>query len=218
MKQYNETLLIKHTNSYNKELIRAIKHLKKNDKILAKVIERVGKCTLKPQSNPFQSIVDAIISQQLSMSAATAIFNRFVKYFIPKKFPSPEDILKISEDDLRKIGISKAKIICLKDLATKLINKEIHIDNFKNLSDDQIVKELTQVKGIGIWTAHMFLIFSLGRLNVLPAEDLGIRKGIQRLYKLKKLPDRNKIEQISKNNNWSPYNSVASWYIWRSLE
>lgn len=218
MKQYNETLLIKHTNSYNKELLKAIKHLKKNDKILAKVIERVGKCTLKPQNNSFQSIVDAIISQQLSMTAATAIFNRLVEYFRPKKFPSPEDILRTSEDDLRKIGISKAKITCLKDLSTKMINKEIHLDNFKDLSDEQIIKELTQVKGIGIWTAHMFLIFSLGRMNVLPTEDLGIRKGIQRLYKLKKLPDRNKIGQISEEKNWSPYNSIASWYIWRSLE
>lgn len=152
------------------------------------------------------------------MAAATAIFNRFVEYFRPKKFPSPEDILRTSEDDLRNIGISKAKITCLKDLSTKIINKEIHPDNFKNLSDEQIIKELTQVKGIGIWTAHMFLIFSLGRMNVLPTEDLGIRKGIQRFYKLKKLPDRNEIEQISEEKNWSPYNSIASWCIWQSLE
>jgi DNA-3-methyladenine glycosylase II len=218
MKQYNESLKPQSLNTFDKNIIKAINHLKRNDKILAKVINQVGPCTLKPQTDPFESIIDAIISQQLSMFAAQSIFNRFVEYYKPKIFPSPDDILNTSNEDLRKIGISNAKIRCLKDLCEKIKSGQIHLNKIHKLSDDEIVKELTQVKGIGRWTAHMFLIFSLGRLNVLPTEDLGIRKGIMKLYRLRKLPDERKILEISKQNQWSPYCSIASWYIWRSLE
>jgi len=218
MKQYNESLKPQSLNTFDKNIIKAINHLKRNDKILAKVINQVGPCTLKPQTDPFESIIDAIISQQLSMFAAQSIFNRFVEYYKPKKFPSPDDILSTSNEDLRKIGISNAKIRCLKDLCEKIKSGQIHLNKIHKLSDDEIVKELTQVKGIGRWTAHMFLIFSLGRLNVLPTEDLGIRKGIMKLYRLRKLPDERKILEIAKQNQWSPYCSIASWYIWRSLE
>lgn len=218
MKQYNESLKPQSLNTFDKNIIKAINHLKRNDKILAKVINQVGPCTLKPQTDPFESIIDAIISQQLSMFAAQSIFNRFVEYYKTKKFPSPDDILNTSNEDLRKIGISNAKIRCLKDLCEKIKSGQIHLNKIHKLSDDEIVKELTQVKGIGRWTAHMFLIFSLGRLNVLPTEDLGIRKGIMKLYRLRKLPDERKILEIAKQNQWSPYCSIASWYIWRSLE
>ena len=218
MKQYNESLKPQSLNTFDKNIIKAINHLKRNDKILAKVINQVGPCALKPQTDPFESIIDAIISQQLSMFAAQSIFNRFVEYYKPKKFPSPDDILSTSNEDLRKIGISNAKIRCLKDLCEKIKSGQIHLNKIHKLSDDEIVKELTQVKGIGRWTAHMFLIFSLGRLNVLPTEDLGIRKGIMKLYRLRKLPDERKILEIAKQNQWSPYCSIASWYIWRSLE
>jgi len=218
MKQYNESLKPQSLNTFDKNIIKAINHLKRNDKILAKVINQVGPCTLKPQTDPFESIIDAIISQQLSMFAAQSIFNRFVEYYKPKKFPSPDEILNTSNEDLRKIGISNAKIRCLKDLCEKIKSGQIHLNKIHKLSDNEIVKELTQVKGIGRWTAHMFLIFSLGRLNVLPTEDLGIRKGIMKLYRLRKLPDERKILEIAKQNQWSPYCSIASWYIWRSLE
>jgi len=218
MKQYNESLKPQSLNTFDKNIIKAINHLKRNDKILAKVINQVGPCTLKPQTDPFESIIDAIISQQLSMFAAQSIFNRFVEYYKTKKFPSPDDILNTSNEDLRKIGISNAKIRCLKDLCEKIKSGKIHLNKIHKLSDDEIVKELTQVKGIGRWTAHMFLIFSLGRLNVLPTEDLGIKKGIMKLYRLRKLPDERKILEIAKQNQWSPYCSIASWYIWRSLE
>jgi DNA-3-methyladenine glycosylase II len=218
MKQYNESLKPQSLNTFDKNIIKAINHLKRNDKILAKVINQVGPCTLKPQTDPFESIIDAIISQQLSMFAAQSIFNRFVEYYKPKKFPSPDDILSTSNEDLRKIGISNAKIRCLKDLCEKIKSGQIHLNKIHKLSDNEIVKELTKVKGIGRWTAHMFLIFSLGRLNVLPTEDLGIRKGIMKLYRLRKLPDERKILEIAKQNQWSPYCSIASWYIWRSLE
>jgi DNA-3-methyladenine glycosylase II len=218
MKQYNESLKPQSLNTFDKNIIKAINHLKRNDKILAKVINQVGHCTLKPQTDPFESIIDAIISQQLSMFAAQSIFNRFVEYYKPKIFPSPDDILNTSNEDLRKIGISNAKIRCLKDLCEKIKLGQIHLNKIHKLSDDEILKELTKVKGIGRWTAHMFLIFSFGRLNVLPTEDLGIRKGIMKLYRLRKLPDERKILEIAKQNQWSPYCSIASWYIWRSLE
>ncbi len=185
---------------------------------MALVIDKIGPCTLKPQTDPFESIVDAIISQQLSMFAAQAIFNRFINYFKPKNFPEPEDIIKADTEELRKLGISYAKIRSLKDLSEKVISNEIHLDKITQLSDEEIINELIKVKGIGRWTAHMFLIFSLGRLNVLPTEDLGIRKGIQKLYRLRNLPDELKVKEIAQKNNWHPYCSIASWYIWRSLE
>jgi len=210
MKQYNESLKPQSLNTFDKNIIKAINHLKRNDKILAKVINQIGPCTLKPQTDPFESIIDAIISQQLSMFAAQSIFNRFVEYYKPKKFPSPDEILNTSNEDLRKIGISNAKIRCLKDLCEKIKSGQIHLNKIHKLSDNEIVKELTQVKGIGRWTAHMFLIFSLGRLNVLPTEDLGIRKGIMKLYRLRKLPDERKILEIANQNLWSPYCPIAS--------
>jgi len=149
MKQYNESLKPQSLNTFDKNIIKAINHLKRNDKILAKVINQVGPCTLKPQTDPFESIIDAIISQQLSMFAAQSIFNRFVEYYKPKKFPSPDEILNTSNEDLRKIGISNAKIRCLKDLCEKIKSGQIHLNKIHKLSDNEIVKELTQVKGIG---------------------------------------------------------------------
>ena len=218
MKQYIESIKKILDRPYSLELSKAINHLKRKDKILAKVIIRVGPCTLKPHTDAFESIIDAVISQQLSMYAAQSIFNRFVEYYKPEKFPTPDAILNTVDEDLRKIGISKAKIRCLKDLCEKVKSGKIHLNKIHELSDEEIIKELTQVKGIGRWTVHMFLIFSLGRLNVLPTEDLGIRKGIMKLYHLRKLPDEKKILEIAKKNQWSPYCSIASWYIWRSFE
>ncbi|MCX8056582.1 MAG: DNA-3-methyladenine glycosylase [Ignavibacteria bacterium] len=218
MKQYNESILVKEKKFSNKELIKAVEHLRDNDKKLAQVIEKVGRCTLKPKTKPFESLIDAIISQQLSMFAAEAIFNRFVEFFHPKSFPEPIDIIKADTEELRKIGISYAKIRSIKDLSEKVLSGQIHLDKIQNLNDEEIISELIKVKGIGRWTAHMFLIFSLGRLNVLPTEDLGIRKGIKKLYGLKNLPDEKKVKEIALKNNWNPYCSIASWYIWRSLE
>lgn len=218
MKQYNESIKLNSENIFDERLKKAVRHLKRNDKKLAEVIKKVGHCTLKPQTAPFESIIDAIISQQLSMYSAQAIFNRFINYFTTKNFPEPEDIIKANTEDLRQIGISYAKIRSIKDLSEKVLAGEIHLEKFNELSDAEIINELIKVKGIGRWTAHMFLIFSLGRMNVLPTEDLGIRKGIQILYRLRNLPDEKKVKLIAQKNNWSPYCSIASWYIWRSLE
>jgi len=162
--------------------------------------------------------VASIVGQQLSRYAARAIFNRFKNYFAPEKFPLSSDIIITPSEDLRKLGLSYAKIRCLKDLCEKITSKVIHLNKFSKMPDEEIINELIKVKGIGVWTAQMFLMFSLGRLNVLPVGDLGIRKGIKNLYSLRNLPDEKKIRKISKENNWHPYNSVASWYVWRSLE
>lgn len=218
MKQYNESIKQTSKKYFDENLKEAIKHLRKFDKKLAMIIDQVGPCTLKPQSKPFESIIDAIISQQLSMDAAQAIFNRFVDFFKPKKFPEPKDILNGDVEELRRLGLSYAKIKSIKDLSEKVLVGEIHLKKIKYLSDDEIIKELTKVRGIGRWTVHMFLIFSLGRMDVLPTEDLGIRKGIQKLYNLKNLPAEERVKEIANKNNWHPYCSIASWYIWRSLE
>ncbi len=219
MKQYNESIKrIKKLKSFDVEILKAVNHLKNHDTKLAKIIDLIGPCTLKPKTKPFKSIVDAIISQQLSMFAAESIFNRFVEYYKPKTFPEPQDILDTDDEELRKLGISYAKIRSIKDLSSKVLSGDIKLNKIVKASDEEIISTLIKVKGIGRWTAHMFLIFSLGRMDVLPVEDLGIRKGIQKLYQLKKLPDAETIFKIAQKNNWHPYCSIASWYIWRSLE
>lgn len=200
------------------QLKKAVKHLSKNDARLQKVIAQAGECMIKPHKKYFELLIASIVGQQLSMYAARAIFDRFKKHFAPKMFPLTSDIINTSTEDLRKLGLSYAKIRCLKDLCEKIESKMIHLNKFQKMPDDEIVDELIKVKGIGVWTAQMFLMFSLGRLNVLPSNDLGIKKGIKNIYSLRTLPEEEKIVKISRENNWSPYNSVASWYIWRSLE
>ncbi|MBU2445346.1 MAG: DNA-3-methyladenine glycosylase [Bacteroidetes bacterium] len=203
---------------HQSKLTKAIKHLSKNDVRLREVIAQAGECTIKPHKKYFELLVASIVGQQLSMYAARAIFERFKNHFAPKMFPSTSDIINTSTEDLRKLGLSYAKIRCLKDLCEKIESKVIHLNKFQKMPDDEIINELIKVKGIGVWTVQMFLIFSLGRLNVLPLNDLGIKKGIKNIYSLRKLPEEEKIIKISRKNNWSPYNSVASWYVWRSLE
>ena len=177
---------------------------------------------MKPHKKYFETLVDAIVSQQLSVTVAEAIFKRFKFLFNDKpgdklKFPTPFEIISMKDEKLRACGLSNAKVKYVKDLAVHIHEKKINIKILNKLTDNEIIGELVQVKGIGIWTAHMFLIFCLGRLNILPVGDLGLKKSIMINYNLRKLPDSIKIEKISKLNNWSPYNSVATWYLWQSL-
>jgi DNA-3-methyladenine glycosylase II len=164
----------------------------------------------------FESLVISIISQQLSIYAANKIIERFKNYFANKIIP--QSILNTETEELRNLGISYSKIKYIKDLSSKIENKEISFSRISIKSDGEIIELLTKVKGIGIWTAQMFLIFTLGRGNVLPTGDLGIKKAIQKLYLLKELPSENKIEAISRKNNWEPFNSIASWYLWKILD
>jgi DNA-3-methyladenine glycosylase II len=159
-------------------------------------------------------LVEAIITQQLSAKAADSISARFRAIY--GKFPKPADVIETSDAKLRKAGLSYMKVSYIKDLSKKIESKEIRLAYMRNLSDEEVIVQLTQVKGIGRWTAEMFLIFSLGRLDVLPVGDLGLRKGIRNLYSLEELPEKEQIECIAEK--WRPYRSVATWYLWRSQD
>lgn len=199
----------------NAEIKRAIKHLSKHDNTLSTIIKNIGIINLTPHKKYFNALLDAIIGQQLSTYAADKIASRFMNLFNDN--PLPEHILKAKETSLRAVGLSNAKVKYVKDLSRKIITKEIHLNKLSKMSEEEIILELIKVKGIGVWTSHMFLIFTLGRLNVLPYSDLGIRKAVMLNYNLKKLPDEKKIKSISKKNNWNPYCSIVSIYLWKSL-
>lgn len=198
------------------EINSAVKHLSRNDKVLSTIIKNIGIINLTRQKKYFNLLLGSIISQQLSTYAAASIQKRFLGFF--KNDPQPEFILQTDHLVLRSLGLSNAKVTYVKDLSQKFLSGEVKLNGFAKMSDDDIIAELTKVKGIGVWTSHMFLIFTLGRLNILPFGDLGIRKSIMVNYRLKKLPDEKKIKLIAKNNNWHPYCSIASLYLWRSLD
>jgi DNA-3-methyladenine glycosylase II len=198
------------------EIEKGTNHIYKHDKKLARIIDLTGKCLLKPRKSYYISLLKAIVGQQLSITAARAINTRFLAYF--NNDPSAEKILNTQDEDLRMLGLSRAKVKYVKDLSSSILIGDIHFSNLKNKSDNKIITEFTKVKGIGIWTVQMFLIFTLCRPNVLPVSDLGIRRGTMLVYGLKNLPDEKKIFLIAKKNNWAPFNSIASWYLWRSLE
>ncbi len=198
------------------EIENGISHIYNNDKKLAGIIDQVGRCTLRPKRDHYLSLLGSIISQQLSVRVADIIEERFIKYFDGN--PTPEKIIVADTENLRGLGMSYSKVKYVKDLSEKIVSKEIHFKNLNKLTDEQIISEYTKVKGIGVWTVHMFLIFTLARLNILPVGDLGIKRAAMIIYNLRKLPDENKMILISKKNNWAPYNSIASWYLWRSLE
>ena len=193
-----------------------IEIIKNNDPILNKIIESVGPCTLELLNEPFQALVESILYQQLSIKAASTIIKRFKNLYPNITFPTPEDILITPEEKLRECGISRPKIRYIKDLSQKFTENKISINEFENMADDEIIEQLIQVKGIGRWTAEMFLIFSLGRPNVLPVDDLGFRKAIQKYYGYDELPNKEEIEYIAEK--WKPYCTVATWYLWRSLD
>ncbi|MFA7227456.1 MAG: hypothetical protein WC061_00355 [Melioribacteraceae bacterium] len=198
------------------EIKSAVKHLSKHDKLLSTIIKNNGIINLTPRRKYFNLLLGSIIGQQLSTYAADAIEERFSAFF--RNNPNPELILQTEDSVLRSLGLSNAKVRYVKDLSDKILSGEINLKSLSKKTDDEVIAELTKVKGIGTWTAHMFLIFTLGRMNVLPSGDLGIRKSIMLNYGLKKMPDEKKIASIAKINNWHPYCSVASLYLWRSLD
>jgi len=193
---------------------KATKFLKKDPK-LAKIIKQVGDYNVKITKNRYQSLVEAIIAQQLSGSAAESILKKFKKLF-KSKFPKPVEVIKTPDSKIRSVGLSKMKIMYIKDLSKKIQSKQLNMRKISTKSDEYVVEHLTDVKGIGRWTAEMFLIFSLGRLDVLPVGDLGLKKGIQLIYSLKELPNEKEIERIAES--WKPYRTVATWYLWKSLQ
>lgn len=192
-----------------------MKHLSA-DPVLAPVIARVGLPTFTPHTDYYWELVDSIISQQLSIKAARTIEQRFLDLF-GGKIPQPKQLLNKTVDELRAVGMSRAKAVYVLDLARHIDQGLLLVDRLPTLPNDEVVRELVAVKGIGEWTAHMFMIFALGRLDVLPVGDLGIKNGVQKLYGLPTLPTAKDLQAIAAKNNWHPYESVASWYIWQSL-
>ena len=189
-------------------------HLSQTDPILATIISRYGACALQPQRRYFVALAEAILSQQLSVKAAATIFKRFKEKLDGRV--TPERILQLAEPQFRAVGISRQKTAYLRDLAAKWQNGLIAPRRLVKMSDEEVVAALTQVKGIGRWTAEMFLIFSLLRLDILPVDDLGFRKAVQVAYRLRKLPDAKRLIKIAEC--WKPYRSIATWYLWASLD
>lgn len=212
---------------------KAVTHLKKSDPVLRAIIERVGPCRMRFGAPEFHSVAEAIVYQQLNGKAAETIFKRFAA--LAGEPSTPEGILKLSDEQMRGAGLSKQKTAYLKDLAAKTSSGVLDFARLPELPDEEVIAHLTQVKGIGVWTAQMFLMFSLKRENVLPTGDFAIRMAMYRHYldarrakaeksaavkkdrKRKiKLPTPAQMEKIAKS--WEPYRSVACWYLWQSLD
>lgn len=207
-----------------------IKYLSKSDRILATTIKKAAHLMhiwdSNARSNHFKALVVAIINQQLSGKAADTIQKRFEALFAAqasggrkgsrKKFPTPEDVLKMPTAKLRKVGLSGMKVSFLKDLSKKILDGTVDFKAMKKWSDEEVIEHLVQVKGIGRWTAEMFLMFSLGREDVFSYGDLGLRNAMQKLYKLRAHPTPAQAEKISAK--WKPYRTLASKYLWKSLE
>lgn len=199
------------------ELRKAADHLRRNDPLLAPIIDVSGPAAFVPHNDYYGALVNSIIGQQLSVKAAASIKQRFRDLF-DGRLPAPEEILTKSADNLRAAGFSRAKAGYVRDLAQHVIEGKVKFDRIPVQTNEEIIAELTDVKGIGEWTAHMFLIFCVGRLDVLPVGDLGIRNGVRALYGFKDLPTPQQIRETSVKHFWHPYESAASWYVWRSLD
>ncbi len=193
---------------------KAILHLKKSDPVLATIIESVGPYKMNFDEPAFHSLAEAIVYQQLHGKAAATIFRRLTD--LAGEPLVPENVLKLTEEQLRAVGLSKQKLSYLRDLAEKTHTGALDFSRLSDLPDTEVIKCLTQVKGIGVWTAHMFLMFALRRPDVLPTGDLGIQMAIRKHYRRRKLPKPAQMEKIAKC--WAPYRSVACWYLWRSLD
>jgi DNA-3-methyladenine glycosylase II len=198
-------------------LLAAARHLSKHDSVLAEIISNSPPCTIRPHENYYQELVESIISQQLSVKAARSILGKFLGLF-DGKFPKPEQILGKSVEELRTAGLSNAKAAYVRDLAQHVLDNTLNLSILNTLSNEEIIGELVAVKGIGEWTAHMFLMFAMGRLDILAHGDLGIKNGIQKLYGLSSLPTPTEVQELAVKNSWHPYESVACWYIWQSLD
>ncbi len=193
---------------------RAINHLKKSDPVIREIIERVGPYRIEYGDPVFHSLAEAIVYQQLNGKAASTIFKRFAA--LAGEPLTPEGIMKVTDQQMRSAGLSKQKTSYLRDLAERTHRGELNFAELADLPDEEVIECLTRVKGIGVWTAHMFLMFSLRRPNVLPTGDFGVKMAIKKHYKKRKPPNPKQMEKIAKC--WEPYRSVACWYLWRSLD
>lgn len=203
--------------TYKIKLKVAEDHLARNDPKLAVVIKKYGPCNLTTHNDHYGELVSSIVGQQLSTKAGNTIWRRVLDVF-GGEMPVPEQLVAVDTEKLRACGVSYAKVGYMKDLAAHIIDGRLDMEHIAKLPNNEILRELTAVKGIGDWSAHMFMIFSLGRLNILPVGDLGVRKGAMQLYGLSDLPDLKALEKLADKNSWNPYESVAAWYLWHSLD
>lgn len=196
---------------------KAVSHLRKADPVMARVIDAVGRCTLVPQTEwtHFDALLRSIVYQQLSGKAAATIHGR-VLALVGDGAGAPKRIVATSHEALREAGLSNAKASYVKNLAEHVLDGSLPVELLHELTDDDIIAALTKVKGIGKWSAQMFLMFRLGRPDVLPDLDLGVQKGIQRAYRLRKRPTPAQV--LKRGARWAPYRTVGSWYMWRVLE
>jgi len=192
----------------------ALAHLRSADPVLAEIIERVGPYAIQYHEPTFRALVRSIVFQQLHGKAARTIFERLVEKAGGEI--TPDSILRLRPAQMRAVGLSKQKLSYIRDLARKTRAGAVEFERFQQMSDDQIIAELTLVKGIGQWTAHMFLMFALRRPNILPTGDYGVRAAMRKAYGMKVLPKPRTMARMAKS--WHPYCSIASWYMWRSLD
>jgi DNA-3-methyladenine glycosylase II len=197
----------------------AMQHLAKVDPVMRRLIKQVGPFTLRLTARrpPFETLARAIAYQQLNGAAAETILRRFTALFPGKKFPAPEELLTKSEEDLRAVGFSRAKVAALHDLAAKTLDGTVPLARvIRRLDDDAIVARLTQVRGVGRWTVEMLLIFQLGRPDVLPADDFSVREGFRLTYGLPALPKPKEL--LQHGERWRPYRTAAAWYLWQAVD
>ncbi|HTL59568.1 MAG TPA: DNA-3-methyladenine glycosylase [Candidatus Limnocylindrales bacterium] len=197
----------------------ALQHLSKTDRILGRLIRRVGPCRLKPKSRraPFAALVQAVVYQQLNGTAAATIFGRVKELYPDRRFPTPRDILDTPDERLRGAGLSRAKTAAIKDIAAKTISGVVPSSSaIARMSEAEIIERLTTLRGVGPWTVEMLLIFTLGRPDVLPVTDYGVRKGFALTYGWKELPHPKELLEFGER--WRPHRTTAAWYFWRALE
>jgi DNA-3-methyladenine glycosylase II len=196
---------------------RARRLLMRRDPVMRDLMRRYGACGLadSQHTDPYKALVNAIVSQQLSTKAAATIARRFTELF-GGRFPTPAEVLAMPEERLRSVGLSGMKAAFIRDLARRVHEGLLHLDSLHAMSDDEVIAELTQVKGIGRWTAEMFLMFRLQRPDVLPVGDLGIVNAMKKAYRLRKIPSPARMAKIAES--WRPYRSIGCWYLWASLD
>lgn len=191
-------------------------HLSRHDPVMATLIIKYGDCAIEPHTDYYRELIAAIISQQLSVKAGRTIMTRFLALY-GGVTPTPKQIIDTDIEVLRNVGCSYAKVSYIRDLAQHLEDGRLNLRNLAMLPDKEVMTHLVAVKGIGMWSAHMFMIFSLGRPDILPTGDLGIRNAVAKLYDVSATKPKDLL-RVSSANNWQPYQSIASWYLWRSLD
>jgi DNA-3-methyladenine glycosylase II len=198
----------------NAVFLKARRHLARRDPVLKKLIAKVGDCTLQVNPDGFDVLVRSIVSQQISSKAAKSISAR-LEQLLGAAGICAEGVLAVPEESLRSVGLSAAKVRSVRDLAEKVRDGLVPLQTLHELADEEVVKSLLPVRGIGRWTAEMFLIFSLGRVDVLPVADFGLREGVRRQYALPEQPNKEKLVELAEP--WRPYRSIATWFFWRSF-